>query len=187
MSFATLAASAAEKTSEIPKLEGPILVLAIFIWLAFAFIIFLIVRTIRGSAQDRKKRKFMERKYGIREHGTFNHISGLPIASRNPCKISTNPQGYVFQYAAVTYQLPFEKVRDVTVHVDKDTHLDPYRSIVDGNIKADVQKTTSYTLDFIYEDNGVIKQILFSCPSWTKGDPLIKAFYDRQVPQNITL
>lgn len=186
MSFA-LAASAAEKTSEIPKLEGPFLILVIFCAILLVLPVFLIIWTIKNHVQHHKKQKFMERKYGIREHGTFNHISGLPIASRNPCKISTNPQGYVFQYAAVTYQLPFEKVRDVTVHVDKDTHLDPYRSIVDGNIKADVQKTTSYTLDFIYEDNGVIKQILFSCPSWTKGDPLIKAFYDRQVPQNITL
>ena len=187
MFLTILASQAAEKNSSNNIAFWGVGVVTLLLLFAFiAFCVFMLIGTSRASAQRKREKRTLAAQ-GIQVVGTFGHISGLPVAPRNPCQIMIAPQGYIFKYAATTYQLPFEKVRDVAVHVDKEKHIDPYRSVVDGNVKVDVQKTTSYTLDFVYENNGVIKQILFSCPSWSSGDPLVKAFYDRQAPQNITL
>lgn len=60
MSFAALAASAAEKTSEIPKLEGLFLILVIFCGalLALPIVLFIVLPIIRKcKASSKKSRK----------------------------------------------------------------------------------------------------------------------------------
>ena len=188
MSFAALAASAAEKTSEIPKLEGLFLILVIFCGALLAlpivlFIVLPIIRKCKASSKKKQEKLFLLRQYGAQISDKFTLLSGLPLSSGTVCTVMIAPNGYIFLYDNKTYQLAFDKIHDVILHENYKEFLQPYG--LDSSLRIQSQRvsSTSYTLNFLYKDGDFINEIIFSCPSKARGEPFANVFTRRSRPQ----
>lgn len=180
-----MSAMSAERSS------GDIIIVCVTLVL-MALSLYWAIVMIRGNRLSKRKLKPYKRQYGVTKAYSLVHCGGLPIVKGAVCKVMLRPQGILLEYNNTLYELPFEKIEDISYQT-RETIQNHYVSSVGealrgqrllGDLGAEyggrIQKITDTDireyLVFVYQGQYSKQFITFSCSSRREAKPFVKAF-----------
>lgn len=127
------------------------------------------------------------------------HMTGLPIADGTYCKIYLHPDKYVFEYKKTTYELPIDRITDVSIKTEKEVQtsyvssiggavggavlLGPLGAIIGGRAKKKKTTTRKYYLIISYKKDEKYDCITFDATGCLKAHKFVKEFSKRPVQE----
>ena len=167
----------------------------IVIALLVAFVVFCISMAVKTSKiQKSAKKKFADKKkeIGFLEKAYLNCMTGLPIPEGAECMVYMCPDKYVFERNESTYNLPINKITDISIKTDVEIQ-NAYTSsiggavggallfgglgaIIGGRTKKKTDKIVHSYLIFAYKKDDNIDFISFDCTNASSVYKFIEAF-----------
>lgn len=170
----------------------PLLIIILLLILFLIFCIRMIFITSKASKEAKKNRqqKFRELNATVCEH--FFHTTGLPLPEKTFCELYLCADKIIIEANGFTFNLPKEKIQDVSIKTDKEIHKQ-YVSSIGGAVggaflfgplgamiggRAKEKKSTKITnyLIFTYEKEGQPSFIAFEIIPFSKPEKFVNDF-----------
>ncbi|KAE9633713.1 hypothetical protein GND95_08640 [Defluviitalea raffinosedens] len=178
----------------VEKVKGiiPLLIIILLLVLFLIFCIRMIFITSKTSKEAKKNRKQKLRELNATVCEHFFHTMGLPLPEKTFCQLYLCAEKIIIEANGFTFNLPKEKIQDVSIKTDKEIHkqyvssiggavggaflFGPLGAMIGGRVKE--KKSTKITdyLIFTYEKEGNPAFIAFEIPKASRADKFVKDF-----------
>jgi hypothetical protein len=155
------------------------------------------VITSKGRKQLKRMNEEKMNNLNAKERGNFSHIAGLNLPENVLCEVYWGQDKLIIESSGVTYNLPFDRIKDICIKTDIDIQkayvssagsaiagamvFGPLGAIVAGRAKEKVTKNISNYLIIIYKKEDTIDYISFNATNNPNANRFVYLF--NQIPK----